>query len=186
MTAEFAWTDVAVALLVLVTSILGAFRGAVRLVVSLAALLLGVVIASHLAPTLHAERLPWMDRAEDPITLGLAVSWGLILLVALMFGSLAGRLASQAVAQVRFGVVDRVLGLALGLAKGAVYGAVLCVVLLTLPDSQAVRADAAGSQSLRGTRWMVERASDALPDQALDPLRTALDEDAYAAPARGR
>jgi membrane protein required for colicin V production len=174
MTPELSWTDLAVAALILMTAVLGAFRGAVRLVVSLAALLSGIVVAAHLAPALHAERLPWMDRAADPLTLGLAVSWGLILLAALMLGGLVGRLLSQAVAQVRFGAVDRVLGLALGLAKGAVYGAVLCIVLLTLPDSDAVRADAAHSQALRGTRWMVDRANAALPDETLGPLRTAL------------
>ncbi|MHC4845919.1 MAG: CvpA family protein [Planctomycetota bacterium] len=173
--ADLAWTDLAVAVLVVVTSVLGAFRGAVRLVVSLVALLLGVAVAAHVAPGLHAERLPWMDQARDPLTMGLAVSWCLILLVALMFGSLVGRLASQAVEQIHFGAIDRVLGLALGVAKGAVYGAVLCVVLLTLPDSDEVRADAAESQAARGTRWMVERASAAFPDATLQPLRTVLD-----------
>jgi membrane protein required for colicin V production len=181
MTADLAWTDLGVAALVLVTAVLGAYRGAVRLVVSVIALLLGVVVAAHVAPSLHAERLPWMDRSRDPITLGLAVAWCLILAGAWMVGSLVGRLLSQAVAQVHFGIVDRTLGLALGVAKGAVYGAGLCVVLLTLPESDTVRADAAGSQSARGTRWLVDRASAALPDETLHPLRLALGEEADAA-----
>jgi membrane protein required for colicin V production len=177
MTADLAWTDLGVAALVLVAAALGAFRGAVRLVVSLIALLLGVAVAAHVAPALHAERLPWMDRSRDPITLGLALSWSLILAAAWMLGNLVGRLLSQAVAQVHFGLVDRTLGLALGVAKGAVYGAALCIVLLTLPESDTVRADAAGSHSVRGTRWLVDRASTALPDETLHPLRMVLGED---------
>jgi uncharacterized membrane protein required for colicin V production len=177
MTADLAWTDLAVATLVLVTAVFGAHRGAVRLVVSLIALLVGVVVAAHVAPDLHAERLPWMDRSRDPITMGLAVSWSLILLVSLMLGGLIGRLLRQALAQVHFGIFDRVLGLALGLTKGAVYGAVLCVVLLTIQDSDAVRADAAASQAARGARWMVDRAGAALPEETLQPLRTVLGED---------
>lgn len=172
MTSEsFAGTDMATLVLVALMALMGAIRGAIRIVVGLLALIVGLFLAGRYGHQLHADRLPWISDADDSLGIGLAVASGLILLVAVLVGGLLGRLLKRAAKEAEFGRLDRFFGLLLGAIKGALYAALLVIALMAMgPDG--ARADAAGSYSVGITRRIVDGFGTMLPET----VRTRLDE----------
>jgi len=172
---ELNWTDVCMLLLIFVTGLVGALRGAVRPVASLAALTVGVLVAGHLAPMLRAERLPFVRDAEDPVALGMALGWVLVLLAAMLAGSLIGRILVRLVTGNEHGRADRLVGLLVGAGRGAIVGALACVALLMFVGQGPVRADVEASRTFDGTRWLVSRADPLMPRSSLQPIRSAIE-----------
>jgi membrane protein required for colicin V production len=185
MTIEgLTWTDAVVLFLIASTAIFGAFRGAVRPVVSMAGLIVGVLLAGHIGPSLHAERLPWVAAQDDPILLGMAISWLLVILASLMAGGLVGRVLERVVVKADYGFADRLVGFGLGASKGALVGVLLCVGLLMLTPPGPVESDARSSHTLRGARWLVERARMVIPESALGPIENAIHGPQFGLPSR--
>lgn len=107
------WADIALALLVLVSLIVGAVRGFVFEALSLGAWVLAYLGAPFVAPWLVARITPRVDPAlAEPAALVL----GFVLLLALC--SLVARLARALIHATPLQAPDRVLGAGLGLLRG--------------------------------------------------------------------
>ncbi|MHC4845378.1 MAG: CvpA family protein [Planctomycetota bacterium] len=170
MTPEgLAGTDIAALVLVALLAVMGAIRGAIRILVGVIALLVGVFLAGRYGHQLHAERLPWIADAEDSLGIGMAVAGILIILAAVLVGGLLGRVLKRAAEEAEFGRVDRLFGFLLGALKGSLYAALLVIALMAIgPDG--ARADAESSYAVGATRGLVDGLGGILPESLSERL----------------
>ena len=106
----------------LVSGLLGVWRGVVREVMSVLAWVTGVVLAGRFAADL-AHTLPLSGDV-----LPHAMAWLLILLVVLMAAGLLARLLKQLLSVAGLGLADRLLGGVFGLVRGTMV--LMLIVLL--------------------------------------------------------
>lgn len=109
----------------LISGLLGVWRGVVREVMSVLAWVTGVVLAGRFAPEL-ARSLPLSGDL-----LPQAVAWVLILLLVLILAGLLARLLKQLLSVAGLGLVDRLFGGMFGLVRGAML-LMLLVLLIGL------------------------------------------------------
>jgi membrane protein required for colicin V production len=109
----------------LVSSLLGVWRGVVREVMSVLAWVTGVVLAGRFAADL-ARKLPLSGDV-----LPHAVAWVLILLLVLILVGLLAGLLKQLLSVAGLGLVDRLFGGVFGLVRGAMV-LMLLVLLIGL------------------------------------------------------
>jgi membrane protein required for colicin V production len=107
--------DVGILAVVGLSGFLGLLRGAVREVMALGSLLLGVLVALYGFSDLAHPLGRWID---DPLLAQAAAFFAILLLVWIVF-ALAGSLLRRILRFLRLGWADRVGGLAFGLARGA-------------------------------------------------------------------
>ena len=107
--------DVGILAIVALSGFLGLLRGAVREVMALGALLLGILVALYGYPDLAARLGAWI---EDPLLAQAAAFFGILLLFWIAF-ALVGALLRRRVRFLRLGWADRIGGLVFGLARGA-------------------------------------------------------------------
>ena len=110
------------------------WRGLIRVVMSLVALVAAVLGAIQFSPAV-ANMLPALS--DNPVTRYLA-AFVLIFIVVVIVGSLLGWALSRAIRAIGLGFVDRLLGAVFGVARGVliVVIAVLLAGLTTLPRQQ--------------------------------------------------
>jgi membrane protein required for colicin V production len=106
----------------LVSGLLGVWRGVVREVMSVLAWVIGVVLAGRFAADL-AQLLP-----INGDLLPHAVAWVLVLLVVLIAAGLLARVLKQLLSVAGLGLVDRLLGGVFGLVRGTMV--LMLIVLL--------------------------------------------------------
>ena len=110
------------------------WRGLIRVVMSLAALVAAVLVAIHFSPSV-ANMLPLLS--DNPVTRYLA-AFALIFIVVALIGALLGWMLSRAIRAIGLGFVDRLLGAVFGVARGVLI--IVIVVLLagltTLPRQE--------------------------------------------------
>jgi membrane protein required for colicin V production len=108
--------DVGILAVVGLSGFLGLLRGAVREVMALGSLLLGVLVALYGYPDLAHPLGRWID---DPL-LAQAAAFFAILLVFWIVFALIGWLLRRLLRFLRLGWADRIGGLVFGIARGAV------------------------------------------------------------------
>jgi len=147
------WIIIAV---VALSAVLAFFRGVVRELIALSAWILGFIAAVALTPAL-AAMLP--DLGAGPVV-PYVLAFILIIIAALVLGSLISWPLAKAIRAAGLGFVDRFLGGVFGLARGAllVLALVLVAGLTGLPrtdwwqNSALAPALAVGALSLK--RWL--------------------------------
>jgi membrane protein required for colicin V production len=110
------------------------WRGLIRVMMSLVALVAAVVAAIQFSPS-AANMLPVLS--DNPTTRYLA-AFALIFIVVALIGALLGWALSRAIRAIGLGFVDRLLGAVFGVARGVliVVIAVLLAGLTTLPRQE--------------------------------------------------
>jgi len=110
-----------------VSGLLGVWRGGVREVMSVLAWVIGVVLAGRFAADL-AQLLP-----INGDLLPHAVAWVLVLLVVLIAAGLLARLLKQLLSVAGLGLADRLLGGVFGLVRGTMVLMLLVLVIGLTP-----------------------------------------------------
>ncbi len=123
------------AAVLLLSVLLGAWRGLVYEVLSLVSWLAAFVLAQWFAPDV-AQRLP-MSGASDMVRY--AAGFVLVFIVTVMLGGLLATLVKKLLATVGLRPVDRVLGAAFGLTRGVLL-LLLATVLVSLTPLNASAA----------------------------------------------
>ena len=110
------------------------WRGLIRVVMSLVALVAAVLAAIQFSPSV-ANMLPVLS---DNATTRYLAAFALIFIVVALIGSLLGWVLSRAIRAIGLGFVDRLLGAVFGVARGVliVVIAVLLAGLTTLPRQE--------------------------------------------------
>jgi len=115
--------DYAILTILLVSAVLGMLRGFLREVASLLIWTLGFWVAVRYAAPL-GDQLKFVKTPEDRLLL----SYGVILVLTLVVGTVVGMLLKKLVETSGAGVGDRSLGTLFGVARGAVIVITLIVV----------------------------------------------------------
>ena len=125
--------DLIVIGIVALSTIIAFWRGLIRGVMSLVALIAAVLAAIQFSPAVAAM----LSALGDPVTRYLA-AFALIFIVVALVGALLGWLLSRAIRAIGLGFVDRLLGAVFGVARGVliVVIAVLLAGLTTLPRQE--------------------------------------------------
>jgi membrane protein required for colicin V production len=125
--------DLIVIGIVALSTIIAFWRGLIRGVMSLVALIAAVLAAIQFSPAVAAM----LSALGDPVTRYLA-AFALIFIVVALVGALLGWVLSRAIRAIGLGFVDRLLGAVFGVARGVliVVIAVLLAGLTTLPRQE--------------------------------------------------
>jgi membrane protein required for colicin V production len=125
--------DLIVIGVIALSTIVAFWRGLIRVVMSLVALIAAVLAAIQFSPAV-AAMLPALG---DPVT-GYVAAFALIFIGVALVGALLGWLLSRAIRAIGLGFVDRLLGAVFGVARGVliVVIAVLLAGLTTLPRQE--------------------------------------------------
>ena len=148
------FVDMGALLVLLALGVMGAVKGAVRIVIGLISLSVGVVLAGRYGGELEAETWPVIAGFDDPVRVGGLVGCALVFVVALVVGALLAKFIRKAVENSNLGGMDRLIGLLLGFAQGAVWVSVLIIGLKALAVP-SLEAELEESHALRGTRELV-------------------------------
>jgi len=124
--------DIFLLLLLLASLLIGAWRGLVYEVLSLAAW----VAAFFLAQWWADEATAWLPLAELDPTLALALGFVLVFVSTVFVGGLLAWLLKKGVEQVGLRPIDRTLGAAFGLLRGVVILLALTLLLHLTPLHQ--------------------------------------------------
>lgn len=130
--------------ILLVSIVMGLWRGLVVEVISLASWVVAFVLAQWLAPDV-ALRLP-MAGATEPVRY--AAGFVVVFIATLVTGSLVAFVIKKLLAAVGLGLLDRLLGGAFGALRGLVVVLALAVVVHMTPLGSA-----AFWQESQGARW---------------------------------
>lgn len=109
---------------VVVSALVGAFRGFLREACSLVTWILAVWLAWRFGAALE----PWLGGRLRQAPYGLWAGRGIVFFVVLIMGTLVGALVSHMVRLSLFSGTDRFLGVLLGVARGVVAMAVLVML----------------------------------------------------------
>jgi membrane protein required for colicin V production len=126
--------DLIVIGIVALSTILAFWRGLIRVVMSLVALIAAVLAAIQFSPDV-ATMLP--PVGDNPVT-GYVAAFALIFLVVALVGALLGWVLSRAIRAIGLGFVDRLLGAVFGVARGVLIVVILVLLagLTTLPRQE--------------------------------------------------
>jgi membrane protein required for colicin V production len=126
--------DLIVIGIVALSTVFAFWRGLIRVVMSLVALIAAVLAAIQFSPAV-ATMLQMLG--DKPVTRYLA-AFALIFIVVALVGALLGWVLSRAIRAIGLGFVDRLLGAVFGVARGVLIAviAVLLAGLTTLPREE--------------------------------------------------
>lgn len=149
-----AFVDMGALVVLLALAVMGAVKGAVRIVIGLVSLSVGVILAGRYGGELNAESWPVVAGFEDPQRVGGLVGCAVVFVVAIVAGAFLAKFLRKAVEDSNLGGMDRLIGLALGLAQGIVWVSVLVIGLKAL-SIESLEAQLEESHALAGTREVV-------------------------------
>lgn len=159
-------TDVDLVLLAIIgiSALLGLWRGLVRVLVSLAAWLLGGIAASLFG----ADVAQFFAGAAAPRAVHLVAGYGASFTVVFMLVVALGWVVRRLVQSIGLSGVDRLLGLAFGVVRGGLVACLLVVVMgfTSFPQRPGWRDSQLLPLLLPGAQW----ASARLPDWAALPV----------------
>jgi membrane protein required for colicin V production len=165
---SFPWIDVLALILVASYGVAGLVKGAIRFVVGLATVVVGLILAGTFGESLGASTWPVIKTFDNAEQLGVLTGCALVFVVTLLLGALVARLLRKAAEETDLGGVDRLLGLMFGALRGVLYTevvvSVLMFALLMIPDMDALRADLEGSFALEVTKTTAEVCRPWFPD----------------------
>lgn len=143
--------DVIVGVIILYSIVSGVVNGMTRQVVSIGALVVGVLLAAWYYPRLAPLLVPYCRKWEVAAFLAFILIFIAVKLVGAVVSYLLGKVLSAA--ELRW--FDRVLGGFFGLAKGFLLSSVLFVGLLAFPfDLTWVKTAVTAPYLLRGARFI--------------------------------
>ena len=128
------WIDVIIAIVVVLSAIIGFFRGFLREVLGLATWIVAFFVAFRFAPTVETLLIDWIDMDSAR----LVVAFAAVFIGVLIVGAILNYFLGQLVSGTGLAGTDRVLGIAFGVARGV---AVL-VLLVMLAGVTSVPRDA--------------------------------------------
>lgn len=134
MSLELGWVDIALAVFLGLSVIVGLLRGFVFELLSLAGWFAAYFVGLWLTPSFQ----PDLHVGAPGSTLNYGVTFACVFLVALVFWSLAARLVRALVRATPLSAFDRVLGAGFGFARGLVVLLVLATVVGVSPWSQSI------------------------------------------------
>jgi membrane protein required for colicin V production len=156
--------DIAIAVVVLLSALIGLVRGLIKEILSLASWVVAFILAIYFAPPLAAQ----FSAEWGAESVRLVIAFAAIFVVALIAGALLQWLIAKVVASTGLSGTDRFLGFLFGSARG------LLVCIVVLMGLREVAADASWWQEsvLRGellafeddVRELLGRARDAVRD----------------------
>lgn len=143
--------DAVVAVILLYSIVSGIVNGMTRQIVSIGALVVGVLLAAWYYPRLAPLLAPYIRKWEIAAFLAFILIFIAVKLLGAVVGYLLGKVLSAA--ELRW--FDRVLGGFFGLAKGFLLCSVLFMGLLAFPfDLKWVNTAATAPYLLRGARFI--------------------------------
>jgi membrane protein required for colicin V production len=120
------WLDAVLLFIFLVALVGGAKNGLVKTVISLAALIVGVVLAVRFYPEFGS----WLQKVITSQTASRAVAFIIILFGVVVIGSLASVVAGRLLSSTGLGWIDKVGGAVMGLVIAAiVFGGILSLMV---------------------------------------------------------
>ena len=137
--------DWALLAVLLVSVIVGLWRGLVFELLSLAGWVAAFVAAQWFAPTVA----PWLPLGTPGSTLNFALAFAATFVIALLIWAIASKLIRMAIHATPLQPIDRLLGAVFGLVRGLV----LLLVVTTLVLLSPARSSAAWKQS-QGAAWL--------------------------------
>ncbi len=125
------WTllDYFFAAVILISTILALYKGLVRELISLAALVLGFVLAAFYYPAVGA----WFADLTSSRAVADFLGFMLIFLLCLILGGLAAFLAKRFVRMASLDWADRALGGVFGFLRGCAFASVVVLALVAFP-----------------------------------------------------
>jgi len=122
------WLDSAVVATICILAAFGFWKGILRTIIGIAALLLGLFLAgafySPVAGALWPHSTGW----------SMAAAFALILVGTLMVGTIVAMIVSRAIQMTALGLIDRIAGLAAGVLVAVVaWGAALALLMQVVP-----------------------------------------------------
>jgi membrane protein required for colicin V production len=170
--SSFNMLDVVVWVIVLYSVIQGFAKGVTRQIVSLGALVVGLLLAGWYYPKVAALLVPYVRTWEVAAFIAFILIFIVVKLVGAGVGLLLGKILSAA--ELRW--FDRVLGGFFGLAKGFLLSAVIFVALLAFPfNLKWVRNAAMAPYLLQGAQFIAAITPPEVKvrfDEGLSKLRT--------------
>jgi len=148
---EFAWVDLALAGVLLISLCVGLWRGLVFEVLSLAGWVVAYFGCGYLAPVLRAA-LPEGRFGEAPAQMGATIASFVIILVVWMIGA---RLVRMVIHATPLSLIDRLFGAGFGLLRG-----VLVCMLLVLVVSMTPAAASPAWQASKAVPWIQSLLTD--------------------------
>lgn len=133
------WVDYALVGIVLISLLVGAWRGFVREVLSLISWILAFVVSLRFAGEFSNWITPWVHAA----VVRNVVAHVFLFFAVLLIGGLAGWILAKLVHSAGLGGVDRMLGAGLGLIRGAL----IVVVVVMVAAHSAARDESWWSRS---------------------------------------
>ena len=156
MIAGFSWVDWSLAAVLLVSTVIGLWRG---LVYELLALV-GWVVAFIAAQLWGAAVASWMPFGAPDGLLRVGAAYGLVFVGTLIAWTLMAKLVRMMISATPLTVLDRALGVAFGFARGLLILLVVTLVVTRIPLASRSTA----WQSSHGAAWLGSMLN------GLDPL----------------
>jgi membrane protein required for colicin V production len=156
MIAGFSWVDWLLAAVLLVSTVIGLWRG---LVYELLALV-GWVVAFIAAQLWGAAVAPWLPFGAHDGLLRVGAAYGLVFIGTLIAWTLMAKLVRMMISATPLTVLDRTLGVAFGFARGLLILLVVAFVVTRIPPASRSTA----WQSSHGAAWLANLLN------GLDPL----------------
>ncbi|MBT5462631.1 MAG: CvpA family protein, partial [Gammaproteobacteria bacterium] len=115
MSLDFANLDWIILAILLVSTILSAFRGFVREALALGSWILAVIVARWFAPALSMHLSPFIDMASARTLM----AYGILIIGTLIVCGLLTRVLSELIRVSGLSATDRLLGMVFGFLRGA-------------------------------------------------------------------
>lgn len=132
MFESIVWADVLLAGILLLSLIIGLFRGFVKEVFSLASWVVAVWVAIMLGPDVAAM---WLGSIDSP-TIRLAAAYAGVFIAVLVAGAILAHMLTLLVARTHLQGTDRMLGLVFGFLRGGVIVTALVLLAQHTPMPQ--------------------------------------------------
>jgi len=165
--------------LVLAYAVGGLIKGAIRFIIGLATVVVGIILAGTFGETLGAQHWPGVAGLEHQDRIGVLLGCAIIFAGTLLLGALVARLLRRAAEESDLGGVDRALGLLFGALRGLLYAelavAVVMFTLVLFPDMKELRGQVDGSYALRVTQATARICSPWFPQPMDDWLTHTLE-----------
>lgn len=162
--------DIFVVVVLLITLILGIWKGFLRSLAGLASLVIGVVLAARYYPVVE----PYLGRISslDP-QISMILSMVIIFIAVQAVFVVIRRILDALVAATRLGWLDRSFGALIGLAAGfLVVAAVVEALLLGFPEWQMLR----DSKLVRPVDQLAKKIVTVAPKSARDQLQSLIEK----------
>ena len=130
------WLDIVVVATICIFAAFGFWKGILRTIIGIAALVLGLFLAGALYARIAA--VLWPDGSGWT----LVAAFALILLGTLVAGAIVAAVVSRAIQMTALGFVDRVIGLVAGVLVAILaWGAILALLAHVLPGMDGLLAE---------------------------------------------